>query len=411
MQKEKRLHILFVNQHYGQDAPATGVLLHQLAESLVLHGHHVEVLAAAQDSSGNWIRREETESGVMVTRVRAASIGNKSTLRRLWHYTTYFVLALWAGLRTERPGIVVSMSTPPLLAPLLGTFLARVHKAPFFYNIQDLYPDVAVAAGKIPLLLRRPAFALARSLEARAAGVSTVGTRMQRIVRARSSADVTHLPNWVDVREIRPMRPEESFRSEWGLEGRFVVQYAGNLGLCHDAPLVAEVVELLRNQPVDFLFVGDERMRQTLEDMVPRDCRVHYRPFQPRSEISRVLATADVGWVNLGRGMSRFLAPSKSYGILAAGRPLLAVSDLHDDMYQLVRESRAGVWAPSGDAAPVARLILKLQQDAQSRRDMAAHARRYTEQQWNRTLAVRHWEAWLGREREEVEPAEENRAA
>ena len=410
MHKTKHYHVLFINQHYGDDAPATGVLLKQLAASLTRQGHRVQVLATGTQPEQSLIQRSD-EDGVDVTRVRAASIGNKATWRRLWHYTSYFCLALWAGLRMEQPQVVVSMSTPPLLAPLLGRILAGVHKASFYYNIQDLYPDVAIAAGKMPRLFKRPAFALARSLEAQAAGVSTVGMRMERIVRARSNATVTHLPNWVDAEEIRPVRPEASFRREWGLENCFVVQYAGNLGLCHDADLIAEVVEHLRNQPVHFLFVGDESMRLTLAQKVPEDCKVYYQPFRPRDELSQVLGTADVGWVNLARGMSRFLAPSKSYGVLAAGRPLLAVSDLHDDMYRLVRESRAGVWAPSGDAAAVARMILKLQQDVQGRREMGANGRRFIEQGWNRQLAVRHWEAWLGRDVEDMVAPAEKKAA
>ncbi len=392
---ERELDILFVNQHYGDDAPATGVLLKQLATSMSAMGVRVGVLTSAEETSEGGIVNFAEEGGVQLIRVRAASAGNKSTPRRLLHYASFFAMALWAGLRLPRPARVVAMSTPPLLALLLGRILGASHKAPVYYNVQDLYPDVAIAVGKVPHLLQRPVRVIAGRLETGLTGISTVGLQMQKVMRSRSRLPVVQISNWADAREVQPLAPTASFRHEWGLAGRFVVQYAGNLGLCHDVELIAEVVELLRNQPIDFLFVGTGAARPQLEQLLPRDCRVHFRPFEPRENLSRVLATADVGWVNLAKGMSRYLVPSKAFGILAAGRPVLAVSDLHDDLYRVVRDHKVGVWAQAGDATAVSRAILRLHHDTVGRRQMGLNARRFAEDTWNRDTAVDAWCRWL----------------
>jgi colanic acid biosynthesis glycosyl transferase WcaI len=390
--------LLFVNQHYGMETPATGTLLCQLAEGLAAKGHTVTVIAEARGPHDGPPEGAAMafENGVRVLRIRSLSIGQKSVLRRLAHYASYFVLASLAGLRVERPDALVALSTPPLLAPLLARMLALYHRVPYYYNIQDLYPDVAIGMHRLPLALHRPTRAIARSLERRAAGVSAVGERMARRVTRRAGRPVAHLANWADPDEITPLDDALSIRKAWGLEGRFVVQYAGNLGVCHDAENIAAVVEQLRDQPIDFVFVGAGTGRALVERHLYGKCRVHFFPFQPRARLSAVLNACDVGWVNLARGASTYVVPSKTHGIMAAGRPVLAVSDPGDDLYKLVKSSRGGLWVGAGDPAAIAQTILRLYQSPALRMQMGRRGRRHVETLWNRQAAVEAWERWLG---------------
>ncbi len=388
------MRILFLNQHYGPETPVTGVLLDQIARGLRARGHAVTVVAGAEPGQKPLFSRAQ-EQGVEVIRVRAISVGDKRTHRRLLHYASYFLLALTAGLRCGPVDAVVCLSTPPLLAPLLARLIAAWRKVPWFYDIQDLYPDVAVAKGKIPPALAGATLRFARLQERSAAGVAAVGERVARRVEHRAGRPVVALPNWADPEEIVPLAPEQSLRALWKLEDRFVVLYAGNLGLCHDAETMAAVIDLLADQPMTFVFVGTGAGRATLESRLGRHADARFFDFQPRERLSRVLATADVGWVNLQRGMSRFLVPTKTHGIMAAARPLLAVSDAGDDLYRLVQRTRAGVWAPAGAPDQIARALLALSHDAAAGRAMGRRGRRYVNEEWNRARAVAAWERWI----------------
>jgi glycosyltransferase involved in cell wall biosynthesis len=191
------------------------------------------------------------------------------------------------------------------------------------------------------------------------------------------------------------------------LDDKFVVLYSGNLGVCHDVATLAEMIELMRNQPVEFIFVVNEVGRRNLEQRIGRNPHVHFKPFQPREALPAVLATADVGLITLGRGMSRFVVPCKTFGIMAAGRPLLAVSDLQDDLYRIVHDSKGGVWAPAGNAPAIARAILGLQQNASRRAGMGRAARQYVEREHSLEVALSAWLNWLsgdeGREPKMIE--------
>lgn len=398
--------ILFINQHYGPDAPATGVLLWQLVESLATRGHTITVLADGCLPEGG--RARET---IRFIRVNALPIASKSTWRRLLHYGSYFGRALLLGLRSERPDTIVAMTTPPLLAPLLAWLLALAHRVPFSYNIQDLYPDVAIAAGRLPKILAPLALALARHVECRAASISTVGEAMARVVSQRTPRRIKVLRNWADAVEIRPGEPLNYFRRAWGLENDFVLQYAGNLGICHDAAFLADVIELLRDQPVHFLFVASGVGKTELQRRVGHNPKVHFQPLQPRSYLAQVLTVGNAHWVTLAKGMGRYLVPSKAYAVLAAARPALFVSDLGDDLHRLAKTSAGALWSAAGDVAAAARAILRLQQDCALRERLGKAGRRYVEEAWNRELAVREWENWLTFSCAQEDKRTESRAA
>lgn len=380
--------ILFLNQHYGPAAPVTGVLLFQLARRLAAR-HEVTVVAGSEGA-----RDEGDAGGVRVVRVSAVSIGDKSNVRRILHYASYFTLAMWRGWRLERPDVIVSFSTPPLLAPLLARLLSAVHNAPYFYHVQDLYPDVAEAAGRTPRKLSLLLSAVARRLEGDARGVAVLGERMRRHLRGRSPSEPGVVENFADTSAITALDAPRSLRGVWGLDGRFVVLYAGNLGVCHDEEQIAGAVELLRDQDVDFVFVVDDAAAERMRARVGRNARVQFRPRQPPEKLAALLATADAGLVSVRRGMSRFVLPTKTYGIMAAGRPFVATSDPGDDLHALA-QAGCGLWAPAGDAAALARAILRLRQNPRLAEQLGREARAHAEARYSIDAAARRWEAWL----------------
>lgn len=379
--------ILFLNQHYGLRAPVTGVMLYHLAGRLAAR-HEVTVIAGRDGDDAAEV------GGVRVVRVNALNIGDKSTVRRVLHYASYFLLAAWRGWRLERPDLIVTFSTPPLLAPLLARLLSAAHNAPYHYHVQDLYPDVAAAAGRAPRLLAPLLQTLARRLEGDARGVAVLGERMRAHLRGRSPSEPEVIENFIDTAAVTPLDASRSLRGVWGLERRFVVLYAGNLGVCHDEGQLAGAIELLRDQDIDFVFVVDDAAAERMRRLVGRNPRVQFRPYQPPDKLAAMLATADVGLVSLRRGMSRFVLPCKTYGIMASGRAFVAASDPGDDLYALA-QAGCGLWAPAGDAAALARAVLRLRNHPPLAKQLGREGRAHAEARYSLDAAVRRWEAWL----------------
>jgi colanic acid biosynthesis glycosyl transferase WcaI len=189
---------------------------------------------------------------------------------------------------------------------------------------------------------------------------------------------------WLDTDFLRPLPRRNAFSEEMGLNGKFVILYAGNLGLSQGLDKVLLAAQSLSNvEHLAFVFVGDGPNRLSLIQQGAQLGlgNVRFLPYQPRHRLPEMLATADVSLVSLRRGIGFRSLPSKTFPILASGRPILAVAEQGSDLCQLVESSGVGVCVPPDDVDALSMAILDLSKDAGLREKYGQHAREY---------AVRH---------------------
>ncbi|MBD0318828.1 MAG: glycosyltransferase family 4 protein, partial [Gemmatimonadetes bacterium] len=321
--------VVFLNRFYAPDIAATGQLLADLAEDLVREGWDVSVITGRTAYSGDAppLPREEVRAGVRVTRVwtTAARRG------RVAGYASYLWGAFRALLRAPRGSVVVAMTDPPfLLAPVLAA--ARVRGFRVAAWVQDVYPQLAVALGVI-----RPGGALSRGLHALAGrllkgcdAVVTLAPGMSRVI-ARMGVDpgrVVHVHNWADAGSVAPVeRAENPFVREHGLDGRFVVMYSGTAGRAHTFDAVVEAAGELRDDPeLLFLFVGGGAQIPSLRAAAERaGAPVRFLAYQPREMLAASLSAGHVALVTEDPAAAGLVLPSKTYGAMASGRPILYV--------------------------------------------------------------------------------------
>jgi colanic acid biosynthesis glycosyl transferase WcaI len=342
--------LLFVNQHYPPDAGATGRLLAQLSEELARAGHEITVLTGCptyDEAKDAYAPREETRNGVRVIRVPLLPRW-KGPAGRALHYLSFAIAVLARGLFLPRPEGLLALSTTPMFGGIASLAVARAKRCPFFYGVQDVYPEIAVALG---MLKSRPLQWMARVLETRAwrgaARVILIGQDLCAIARSRGvdSSRIVVIPNWADARQIEPLE-NSPFREELGIaDDEFVVEYAGNFGRSQDLVAILEAargVERETTRPVRFLLVGGGALADEVTRLAQLVRGVTVVPFQPEKRISEVLSAADLSLVPLKRGLSRFCVPSKVYSILASGRPVGAIVDRESDVARIVEESDCG---------------------------------------------------------------------
>ncbi len=373
------MRIQIVCPHFEPDVAPTGVVISEIVRGLVSRGHEVDVVtslpwyaAHAVDEAwkGRIIRKETTAWG-SISRVYPFPTNKRNILARALGYGGFTALAgLCSLLRRRRPEVIMAMS-PPLTLGLAAWLTSRLRRAPFVFNLQDVFPDVAVEVGAISNQgVIRLLEGLERFVYRRADAVTVLSEDLRsnvesKIVHARTSeraADkVRVIPNFVDTEQIRPQARENSYRSEFGLGTRTVVMYAGNLGFSQPLELMVEAArELAHRDDVVFVINGDGSRRQELVSLASGLDNVVIADFQPMERLAEVLAAGDVHVIALRRGLARSSVPSKLYSILAAGRAVLASLDSGTEVATVVSSQRAGIAVAPQDQAAFTAAVLDL---------------------------------------------------
>jgi colanic acid biosynthesis glycosyl transferase WcaI len=250
-------------------------------------------------------------------------------------------------------------------------------------NVQDVFPDVAVELG---VLRGRRVIAAASALERWSYGRSAAITVLSDDMRANLAAKTRHperlhvIPNFVDVEAVRPMDRENSYRAEYGLSGKTVVMYAGNVGMSQSLDLLVAAARATRDRD-DIVYVvnGGGSTLADLETSAKGLPNMRFAPMQPYERLPEVLAAADLHVVPLKRELSRSSVPSKTYSILAAGRPVVASVDKGSEVQRVVEAAGAGVAVPPEDAAAFTAAVVGLVDDPGRREQMEKSARAYVE--------------------------------
>jgi colanic acid biosynthesis glycosyl transferase WcaI len=394
MTASRRLRLVVLCPHFDPDTAPTGRVMTRIVDELMARGHHVHVVSSlpwyrAHAIEPGWrarlARRERTPRGT-ITRVNPFPGGDKRNLvRRALGFAGFSLLAGLAGLGAggwfRRADAVIAMS-PPLTMGLTGRLVAWAHRCPLVFNIQDVFPDAAVETGAIT---NRRVIAAASCLERlsyRAADAVTVlSDDLAENVRSKlpaSRATTVHMiPNFVDTGRIHPGDRLTPYRRELGIGGEPVVLYAGNVGFSQSLDLVLAAAGEL--PAVTFLINGEGSMRSELEERADRLPNVRFGNYVPDDRLVELLATGDVHVVPLRRGLAKVSVPSKTYSILAAGRPVVAAIDPGTEVPRMLEASDGGISVEPDDPAAFTDAIRHLVDDLDSARAMGQRARRWVE--------------------------------
>ncbi len=388
----KRPRVLFCNRAYWPDVEATGQLLAELCEDLAGR-FDVSVIAGQpnQNPDGSRFRPvgREVHRGVDVRRVWHSRFAKSFMPGRAVNLLSYLGSATLASLSAAPPDVVVVETDPPLLC-LLGSFLKHWHGSKLVVYLQDIYPDIAVAMGKLPdgpvtRRLRRLMFSTYR----RADRVVVLSRDMEQTLASGGVTRdrIARIPNWVDTRAITPMRIRNAFRHRHELDGQFVVMYSGNLGLCQRLEDVLEAADRLRDRhDVLFLLVGDGASRARLQESAAqrRLTNLRFLPYQPKDELAHSLSAANVHLVPIDPRVSRCLMPSKLYGVLASGSPVLAIAPENCELAEVTRSGNAGLVVPPGRPDLLADAVRRMADGRGMLHQMGQSARRLAVEQYDR---------------------------
>ncbi len=397
------MRLLVINQHYWPEIAATAQILTDLCEDLAQLGHQVTVVCGQpsyRDSAQLAVR--ETHNGVDILRQWNYAPSKRTIPRRLAHYGSFFVGSLVQSLRVLKPDAMLVLSTPPLLLGASGALLQLTRRVPFIYSVQDLYPDIALDVGVLQPGLLADLVGVASSRLYRAAHhVVTLSDGMAEKLTSKgvSSSRLTVIPNWADTDAVTPLPRDNAFAREHGLTGSFTVQYSGNVGLSQGLERLPAAAAKLKGKGVRFAVIGDGNAMPKLREAVGRERadNVAFIPPQPRARLPEVLSACDVGLVTMLRGVGADLVPSKLYGIMAAGRPVLAAVEGSSEVARVVERYKAGVVVkPEDSDALVAGVEALCSLPGDALRAMGERGRRACVDHFSRRVCTRQYDALAG---------------
>jgi glycosyltransferase involved in cell wall biosynthesis len=398
--------LIFLNRYFHPDISATSQMLSSLAFHLAAEGAEVHVITSRQryDDPAARLPPREALHGVDAHRVWTSRFGRTHMAGRAIDYLTFYLSAALAlALLARRGDVVVAKTDPPLIG-VPAAVIARVRGARLVNWLQDVFPEVAARTGV--RLARGAAGALLRALRnrsLRSAVVNVViGERMHaelRSIPGLASARFAVIHNWADGAAIVPVAADANpLREAWGLKGRFVVAYSGNMGRVHEFETILGAAGRLRERPgIVFLFIGDGHQRAWIErEATGRNlANVRFQPYQPRQGLGESLGVADLHLTSLQPAMEGLLVPSKVYGILASGRPVLHVGEAAGEVGRILSDARAGFTVATGDPGLLAQRIEALESDPALRAELGANARIAFDALYGQGIAHAQWSRLL----------------
>lgn len=383
--------LLIFAHYYAPDTASTGQILKDQAEGMLAE-FDVTVICVVPSYGGTIEDKYKTQkyyfeelNGVKIIRVRVPEFSKTNKLSRIKNIVSYFFGALGASRKAGKQDYIFTISQPPILGGLLGVLGKWQKHAKMIYCIHDFNPEqtMAVNYSKNKLILK--AMMVADKFSCRHSDlVITVGRDLVETLKNRfknhNVPKYVMINNWINEKEVYPLPADDervcAFKKKYGLEDKFVIMYSGNIGLYYDLEKLIKVLKQFRKgytlkgvyeegpktsdgREIVFAFVG---AGSVLDKLVLYTKKHHFKnvvfiPYQDKADLIYSLNAGDVHWCVNAKGIKGVSCPSKAYGIMGVGKPIIGVLEEGSEVRMLIDEIGCGKCCEPGDYVEVADII------------------------------------------------------
>jgi glycosyltransferase involved in cell wall biosynthesis len=382
-----------------------------LAEQLSRKGHSVSVVTGLPNYPAGVLYpgfrlglvQRETLDGVKVVRTFELPYHGKSSIGRMLNYLTFMITAPFGSFFVPRCDVMYVWH-PPLTVGVAAWLIARLHGIPFIYDVQDIWPESVVLSGMVRnKIVIRMLSMLERFIYRRADHIFVVtrGARENLLEKGVNPEKVSVMPHWIDETKSAPIDTEtrQRIRQTYGWTDKFVILFAGNIGMVQGLDAVVRAAALLP-QGGGFLIslIGDGADRQRLRELAKSldvDDRIEFVDRHPAAEMPALMEASDALLVHLKSApMAHWVIPTKIFAYLSAAKPILVA--MEGAAADLVRDSGAGIVVPPSDAAALAQAICRLRDLPQEDREaMGRRGREYLVTKYSMQTVIAQYEQKL----------------
>ncbi|MCI9502133.1 MAG: glycosyltransferase family 4 protein [Hungatella sp.] len=424
---ERKKKILIFAHYYVPDKASTGQILKDQAEGM-LKQFDVTVICVVPSYDGKVDEKYKTQkyyfeelNGVKVIRVRVPEFTKVNKISRIKNIAAYFFGALGASRRTGKQDYIFTISQPPILGGLLGVLGKWEKQGKMIYCIQDFNPEQVMAVGYFRNKMTLKFAMFLDKFSCRHSDlIITVGRDLIQTIESRFAGKkvpkYTMINNWIDEKKVYPLNPDNEkvvkFKKDHGLEKKFVIMYSGNIGLYYDLEKLIKVLKRFRKgytqngiyekgpktldgREVFFAFIGTGSVLKNLKDYVLRHRfeNIVFIPYQDKEDLIYSLNAGDVHWCVNAKGIKGVSCPSKAYGIMGVGKPIIGVLEEGSEIRMLIEEIGCGRCCEPGDYDEVADIISWYIENAGSDivRNMGMEGRKYLEKNLTKDINIQKY--------------------
>lgn len=404
------MNVLLINNYCIPEIGAASHLYYYLAKELLKRGHEVYYLTGIPRYNVNrkiyeeYKKRErvfiENEEGIKIIRVKLPYVEKNKFIRRgIEHFEIAYKMFNYARNILKDLKIDISLVySPPLTLYWTAGKLKKMTNIPFVLNVQDLFPQAFIDSKAIKNSILIKFF---KQMEYKAyfsADLITVHSQKNKKHVEKVCGDSTKvvvLENWIDENEIKPGPKENDFSIRLKIFDKFVVSFAGNLGISQDIRVILNSAKILRDyKDIIFLIVGDGLKKGSSVKLAKEMSlqNVIFLKMQPKSEYPKILHSSDISLATLEKEVKTPVIPSKILSIMSAGIPVIATMNLDGDAPKLIERAKAGYALPAGDAKGLAEKILELYNNPDLRKKLGKNGREYVEKNLSVQVAADKYE-------------------
>lgn len=395
---ETKPRLWVVSEVYYPELTSTGYYLTAIAEGLA-DSFDVKALCGQPNYSSRGVKapKRELHNGVEIYRASGTRLNKNNVILKLVNMLTLSLSMLFHSVsKFHRGDRILVVTTPPTM-PFLIAAASLLRGSPYTLLIHDAYPEVMAAVGTVKRnsFFYRTIDYFNRWLYKHARKIIVVGRDMKKLISKKSSGldiSIDYIPNWAEIDDVKPrQRSENSLITELVIENKLIVLHAGNIGYPTDVDTLIDVMKTLNGDDrFHFVFIGSGVKRHLLENAIDKFDLINLSLLDPRPRGEQIdfLNACDVGLVSLVKDMYGAAMPSKTYNIMAAGKPVLALTDEGSELALVIDESRIGWHLEPGDANALRATLDEICERRSELRSIGNRAREAAERDYSLSTAI-----------------------
>jgi len=381
-----------ISELFYPELASTGYIMTQIAKGLAKF-MDVNVLCAqpTYHSRGEKRIKYEVIEGIKIKRCWSTTFNKDNLIGRIANLLT-ISLSIFINclIKLKKDDKVLVVTNPPSL-PFFVSIVSKIKGANCSLLVHDIYPDLLEAVGKMQ---RGLLFCIFRELNKfmlkKMEFVFVIGRDMKnKLIKDYVIDDrkIIFAPNWADVDDIIPLPKDGNILlRSYNLEGKFIVLYAGNIGYPNDIETIVYAARKLKeDDSVHFIFIGSGTKKRKLLSLINRFqlTNITVLPVMPRDKQNEFLNACDVCLVSLVKGMKGISVPSRTYNIMAAGKPIIAILEKGTEVAYIIDEEKIGWIVEPGNYQNLADIIIEAKKNRENTLLMGDRARKTAEKKYS----------------------------
>jgi len=388
----------FVTRYFYPDESSGNSLLLSLVDKLSSNGFEdINVLTSNRISKSNTkLKKTAVKNNIKIRRLRALNPLIDKLYVRVFDYGIFLINTFFFTLfRIKKDSVMITMSDPPMLSSVLGLacYLRGIKQIQW---LQDVYPEITRSVGiNLPLF---KSLKLLRNWSMKKAIANVViSNEMKKhfISEGINEEKITVIPNWTDEEEIYPIDIEKNKQYyNFASKDKFIIGYSGNFGVLHDFRILLESIKKVRSDnKIEFLFIGSGKRKIEIENFCIENKleNIQIFPFQKREILNQTLNIPDVHVVTLLENVSPFAYPSKIYGAMAAGKPIIFIGEKNCELFNFVESNAIGFSVENHDTKKLLDIILKLKNNDELRSEISRKTRKLFLSNYTFSISFDKW--------------------